>query len=147
MFININSIGIVSAIVTLFTIAVGHIMVREVEYRINQIQHAIIICILLGIGFGLASLTTVNKIISTVFGIMWITFLWDGLEFFRQQQRVIKGHAPANPDNPRHQKILSHYPSATTENLTDRDPRGYPYTDEEIRSILNPSDHKGEHSP
>ena len=44
-------------------------------------------------------------------GILGVTLLWDSFEFWRQQKRVIKGHAPANPDNPRHARILAENPS------------------------------------
>ena len=49
--------------------------------------------------------------------ILGITLLWDALEFTRQQKRVKKGHAPANPHNPRHAKILAEHPTATTLDL------------------------------
>ena len=131
-----NSIGIIAAIITFVTIAFGHIMVREVEYRIVRIQVAIFLVILVGIGFEIASLSVQTNALSAVFGIMGITFLWDGLEFYRQQKRVMKGHAPANRKNARHQRIQAQYPAATTVSLLNREPRGYPYTGDEIQSIL-----------
>ena len=132
----INSIGLLAAITTILTIAFGHIMVRELEYRIHTIKPAITICIFLGTGLELAALLADSRTASAIFGIIGITVLWDGLEFYRQQKRVIKGHAPANPDNPRHQRILSQYPTATSVNIVDRDPRGYPYSEDEIQNIL-----------
>ena len=111
-------------------------MVREVEYRLVRISLAIALVVLLGLGFGIVSFFAESNAVSGVFGIIGITFLWDGLEFYRQQKRVKKGHAPANPDNPRHQHILTHYPQATTVGLVDRDPRGYPYNKDEILLIL-----------
>jgi hypothetical protein len=48
----------------------------------------------------------------------------------------MKGHAPANPKNPRHALILATHPEATTIDLLDRDPRGVPFTTDELRSIL-----------
>jgi hypothetical protein len=132
----INSIGLLTAITTILTIAFGHIMVRELEYRIHTIKPAITICIFLGIGLEIGALLSDSRTASAILGIIGITFLWDGLEFYRQQKRVIKGHAPANPDNPRHQRILSQYPIATTVNILDRDPRGYPYSEDEIQNIL-----------
>jgi hypothetical protein len=29
-----------------------------------------------------------------------MTVLWDGIEIYRQEKRVIKGHAPENPKRP-----------------------------------------------
>jgi hypothetical protein len=46
-----------------------------------------------------------------VLGILGITLLWDALEMTRQQRRICKGHAHANPDNPRHARILEQYPA------------------------------------
>jgi len=39
-------------------------------------------------------------------------FLWDAFEFYRQHYRIQSGHAPANPDNPRHARILAGISSA-----------------------------------
>jgi hypothetical protein len=142
----INPIGIITAITTLLSIWFGHVMVRKLESRLERIVPAVILCILLGLLFEICALLVDSNRFSAIFGILGITFLWDALEFYRQQKRVIKGHAPANPNNPRHKHFLSQYPSATNVNLTDREPRGYPYTDEEINSILNPLARHGEHS-
>ncbi len=136
---NINLIGLLAGITTIFTIGFGHVMVRKWESRLVSITPAVFACVLLGIGFGIGSFYSDSNVLSSVLGIVSITFLWDALEFHRQQQRVIKGHVPANPENPRHQKFLTQYPSATIMNLTDREPRGYPYSDEEIDIILNQS--------
>jgi len=121
-------------------------MVRKLESRLERIVPAVILCILLGLLFEISALLVESNTVSAIFGIVGITFLWDALEFYRQQKRVIKGHAPANPNNPRHQYFLSQYPTSTLVNLTDGEPRGYPYTDEEINFILNPLAQQGEHS-
>lgn len=134
-----NTIGFIAAITTILTIWFGHVMVRGLEARIHRILPAILLCILLGITFGIGALITFNRSTSAVSGIIGITFLWDAFEFVRQEKRVKIGHAPANPNNPRHAYILSQYPSATTVNIMDRDPRGIPYTQTEIDTILQPS--------
>lgn len=144
---NINPIGLVAAITTVLTIGFGHVMVRKWEARLENLTMVVLVCVIFGIGFGIGSLYLESNGISSIFGILSITFLWDALEFYRQQKRVIKGHAPANPDNPRHLKFLSQYPSATIVNLTDREPRGVPYSDEEINNILNPLAGQREHNP
>lgn len=90
----------------------------------------------LGIGLLTASFLTPNLILSTICGILAVTLLWDALELaVRQPNRVKHGHAPANPNNPRHARILATHPSATTIDLLDRDPRGLPYSNEELASL------------
>ena len=65
-----------------------------------------------------------------------MTVLWDALEFTRQHRRVVKGHAPANPSNPRHARILAEHSNATTLDLLKRDPLGRQvYPDEAIKLI------------
>jgi len=84
------------------------------------------------------SLSTAHRPLSTIFGILGITLLFDALEFTRQQKRVKKGHAPANPNNPRHAKILAEHSSATTFDLLKREPIGHVIsTDESIHLISN----------
>ena len=85
---------------------------------------------MLGVLIETLSLTIVNRPLSTVFGIAGITFLWDALEFTRQQKRIIKGHAPANQNNPRHAKILAEHSSATTIDLLKREPVGHMIVDQ-----------------
>ncbi|MCJ7432373.1 MAG: DUF4491 family protein, partial [Anaerolineales bacterium] len=76
------------------------------------------------------SLTTVNRPLSTVFGITGITLLRDALEFTRQQRRIRNGHAPANPNNPRHARIVAEPNSlATTHDLLKRESIGKLNTD------------------
>jgi hypothetical protein len=56
-------------------------------------------------------------------GIVGITVLFDALEFRRQFKRVKKGHAPANPHNPRHAPLLASGQATAIEWL-DREPAG-----------------------
>jgi hypothetical protein len=76
--------------------------------------------------------------LQTALGIFGITLLWDALEFTRQQKRIIKGHAPANPNNPRHAKILAEYKSATTHDLLNRDPIGRVVSADEAIQLITP---------
>ncbi len=78
--------------------------------------------------------------ISAALGILGITAGWDALELYRQQRRVQRGHAPANPSNRRHARILAEYPAATTVNLLDRQPLGRPLTAQEALALA-----EGEH--
>jgi hypothetical protein len=115
----------------------GHVMVRNLEYKLQKILPAMLLCILLGMLFLLGAILLENNTLSAVSGIIGITFLWDALEFKRQQKMVIKGHAPANPKNPRHLRILAECKTATTLDMLDREPRGKPYSQIEIDAILN----------
>jgi hypothetical protein len=115
----------------------GHVMVRNLEYKLQKILPAMLLCILLGMLFLLGAILLENNTLSAVSGIIGITFLWDALEFKRQQKSVIKGHAPANPKNPRHLRILAECKTATTLDMLDREPRGKPYSQIEIDAIFN----------
>ncbi|MBE3117844.1 MAG: DUF4491 family protein [Candidatus Atribacteria bacterium] len=115
-----NFIGIVAALSAFLDIWLGHVAVRKIEFISPTIWLPTLIFAAAGITLELFSLSTGNRPMSTVFGILGITALWDALEFTRQQRRIRKGHAPANPDNPRHAKILAEYPAATTVDLLKR---------------------------
>jgi hypothetical protein len=133
---TINTIGLFVAITTIITIWFGHVMVRKLEARLSKIIPAILICILLGLVFIFGSLLLENNSISAISGIIGITFLWDALEIKRQQKRVKMGHAPANPKNPRHFKILSKSSTATPVDILVREPRGKPYSQVELTAML-----------
>lgn len=132
-----NSIGVLAALTTILSIWFGHVMVRKLDARLSKVIPAILMCIMLGLVFIFSSLLLENNSISAIFGIIGITFLWDAFEFKRQQKRVIKGHAPANPKNTRHLRILAEYKTATTLDLLDREPRGQFYSQGELNAILN----------
>ena len=94
------------------------------------------LALILGLGFEVASFKADSLILSAICGILGVTLLWDALELaVRQPRRIMKGHAPANPGNPRHARILAQYPEATCIDWLDRDPRDVPYTPEEIQAI------------
>ncbi len=112
-----NWIGIVAAVSAFFSIWYGHIAVRRIESISPTIWLPTAIFAASGIALEFWSLVTDNRSLSAALGILGITLLWDALEFTRQQRRVRKGHAPANPRNPRHVKIMAEYPSATTVDL------------------------------
>jgi hypothetical protein len=132
---EINLIGIASAFVTFFGVWMGHVMVRKVERDTVNLQIPISLTFALGIGLGAFSFLTPNLILSAASGIFAMTLVWDSHEFSRQQKRVKRGHAPANPNNPRHAKILAQYPEATTFNWLHRDPRGSAYSIAELASM------------
>lgn len=131
---EINWIGPFAALATFLGVWLGHVSVRKIEREVARIWIPTALALLLGFGLGLASLFAQSLILSTVCGILAVTLLWDALELaVRQPNRVKHGHAPANPRNPRHARILASHPAATTIDWLDRDPRGTPYTAEELK--------------
>lgn len=112
---ELSLVGIVSALATFSGIAFGHILVRWLEYRVAHIWMPFLAFLTLGFLFEFFSYSIINLYTKIAFGILGITFLWDAVELFRQQRRVRRGHAPANPRNPRHRWFLeSPGTSATT---------------------------------
>jgi len=133
---DINWLGLASALATFFGVWIGHVSVRKIEREVARIWIPATLVLLFGIGLELASFRTSNLILSTICGIIGVTLLWDALELaVRQPKRVKHGHAPANPNNPRHVQILATHPEATTVDVLDRDPRGTPYTSAELNSM------------
>lgn len=133
---SINPIGIVAATSAFLGIWLGHVSVRAIERRATKLWPPIVIALALGLTFEAASLITDYRLLSTALGILGITILWDALEFVRQEKRIKKGHAPANPNNPRHARILAAYPSATALDLLKRDPTGHPVSPNEAIQLL-----------
>jgi hypothetical protein len=121
---NFSIIGPAAAAATFLGIWFGHVLVRQLEFRSASIALPAACFAGLGIFFGAASLLVDSLALSAVFGILSVTALWDSYEFSRQQKRVVKGHAPANPNNPRHRRIPAAHPSATAVDLLNRDPVG-----------------------
>jgi hypothetical protein len=113
----------------------GHVMVRKIERETADLRIPIGIFLALGLGFAALSLLTPNLILSAVSGIFALTLVWDSHEFIRQQKRVKRGRVPANPNNPRHAKILAEYPEATTFDWLARDPRGSQYSADELAAL------------
>ena len=132
---EINFIGLGSAAATFFAVWLGHVSVRKIEREVERIWIPSLLSLTFGILLELASLRTSSLVLSTICGITGVTLLWDALEFYRQQKRIKEGHAPANPKNPRHAKILASHPKATTFDWLARDPRGVPFSAEELRII------------
>jgi hypothetical protein len=134
---EINWLGLASATATFFGVWIGHVSVRKIEREVERIWIETTLALLFGLGLLLASFWTSNLVLSAICGILAVTLLWDALELvIRQPNRVKHGHAPANPNNPRHAAILAAYPNATTIDWLDRDPRGFPYTKEELNALM-----------
>ena len=127
-----NTIGLVAALAAFLGIWSGHVAVRKIEFVSPTVWLPVLSFALAGILLEWFSLATSNLQLSTFFGILGITVLWDALEFPRQQRRVHKGHAPANPNNPRHAAMLAAPAShATPLDLLKREPLGRPLDLEE----------------
>ncbi len=132
-----NTLGLIAAATAFLSIWFGHIAVRKIEFVSPTIWIPTIVFIALGISAEYLSLTTRNTHYATLLGILGITLFWDAFEIYRQQNRIKHGHAPANPNNPRHAKILAEYPSATTLDLLKRDPIGRPVSPEEAPKLIS----------
>ena len=133
---ELNLTGLIAATSAFLGIWLGHVSVRVIERNTKKLWPPIVIAIAVGLALEIWSLITDYRLLSTATGILGITVLWDALEFVRQEKRVKKGHAPANPFNPRHAQILAEYPSATTLNLLKRDPVGRPVVADEAVQLL-----------
>lgn len=133
---EINSLGLTAAVTAFITIWIGHVAVRKVEAKALNIKKPMFIAIVLGLLPEYGALSTTNRQLSTVLGILGITLLWDAFEIYRQENRIKHGHAPANPNNPRHAKILAKHSSATTLDLLKRDPIGRSVSPEEAPKLI-----------
>lgn len=132
----LNWIGLVSALATFLGVWFGHVTVRKVEYFSPTVWLPSLVALLLGLSLEMGALLSSNLYLSAALGILGITILWDSLEFWRQHQRVAKGHAPANPHNPRHRRLLAENGPATTIDWLDRDPLGRQLSPEERVEML-----------
>jgi hypothetical protein len=117
-----NFVGVVAALATFLSVWFGHVAVRKVESISPTIWLPSFVFTALAFLVAFFSLSTTSRPLSVALGIFAITLLIDALELRRQQNRVRKGHAPANPNNPRHARILKEYQSATTNDPLKRAP-------------------------
>jgi hypothetical protein len=95
---NLQWAGLVLAIVSFSTIGIGHVAVRWLNFHFGTKPAATLI--FLGLVSLVTSLVASCNLVSAVFGIIGITTLWDSYELFRQEERIRRGHAPANPHRP-----------------------------------------------
>lgn len=132
---EINIIGFAAALATFLGVWLGHVSVRKIERETINLWIPALIALAFGIGFEIVSFLIPSPPLSAMCGILGVTLLWDSFEFYRQQKRIKHGHAPANPNNPRHARILAEYPNATPFDWLDRDPRGSVYSPAELTSM------------
>lgn len=91
-----NFTGIILAVVVFVTIGFGHVFVRKANYHYGT-KLGIPLYIIGGIML-IYSLFVERDLFSAILGITAITIIWDGLEMYRQEKRIEKGHAPRNPN-------------------------------------------------
>ncbi len=129
--------GFWMALATFLGIWWGHVGVRWIEANSRSIIPPIVAFLVVGLALNIYSLFAPNLTLAGVSSIIGITLLWDALEVWRQERRVIHGHAPANPNNPRHVAILTSG-KGTTEDLLDRAPQGYPVAPQPSAAPVQP---------
>lgn len=132
---TLNWIGLIAALATFLGVWIGHVSVRKIEYFSPTIWVPSSVALVLGLLLELGALASEDSYLSTALGIFGITILWDAIEFWRQHQRVRKGHAPANPDNPRHSRLLQSGKESTTIDWLDRNPMGRHLSSDELQRI------------
>ncbi len=100
---SIQPAGVLLGATAFLAIWFGHVAVRALEYRMNWMPWPLFAAA--GAATLLAALGASSDLAAGALGIIGMTLLWDALEFPRQEKRVQRGHAPANPENPRHQRL------------------------------------------
>ncbi len=101
---NLQPAGVVLGVTAFVSIWLGHVTVRALEYRMAWLPGPLFL--LAGITVEIGALLVRVPLASGVLGIVGMTLIWDVIEFKRQEKRVARGHAPANPHNPRHARLL-----------------------------------------
>ena len=133
---ELHYIGLIAAVSTFVGVWFGHVAVRKIESISPTIWLPTTAFAIVGLSFEWLSVSASNLAFSAALGILGFTFLWDALEFTRQQNRIKKGHAPANPNNPRHALLMQKYPSATSLDLLKREPIGKPVSQAEAIQLI-----------
>jgi hypothetical protein len=83
---NLQWAGPILAAMTFITIGIGHILVRRLHARFGT-RPAVPFFVLGGLVLWI-SLNVQANLFSGILGITAITFLWDGIEIYRQDRRV-----------------------------------------------------------
>ncbi len=133
---TVNNVGLAATLATFLGIWVGHVSVRKVESIASTIWLPSLIYGLLGVACEIGAFLSIHPALEAALGILGITFLFDAFEMVRQQRRIMKGHAPAHPENPRHARIIAEHASATTHDLLKREPIGRPVAPDEATQLI-----------
>jgi hypothetical protein len=129
-----NWIGLAVAGATFVGIWFGHVGVRKIEAAAPNLWLPTTLAVIVGLALEAAAFFSPSPYVSGPLGILGMTVLFDGLEFTRQHNRVKHGHAPANPHNPRHARLLAEGGASTVEWL-NRSPVERPVGLEEARRL------------
>ncbi|WP_322487554.1 DUF4491 family protein [Chloroflexus sp.] len=113
--------GLWLALATFLSIWWGHVGVRWLEAKSADIRPPMVVLIIAGHILNVAALFAPNVTIGGVCSVVGIALWWDAFELVRQDRRVRHGHAPANPNNPRHARYLAEG-KATLHDPLDREP-------------------------
>ncbi|OAN47808.1 hypothetical protein A6A03_09235 [Chloroflexus islandicus] len=113
--------GLWLALATFLSIWWGHVGVRWLEAKSADIRPPMVALIIAGLILNVAALFAPNVTIGGVCSVVGIALWWDAFELVRQDRRVRHGHAPANPNNPRHARYLAEG-KATLHDPLDREP-------------------------
>jgi hypothetical protein len=119
----LNSLGLVVALATFLGVWFGHVVVRKIEFSAPSLTPPMLVAAISGVLLEAIALASDSLYLSGACGILGMTALFDAVEFRRQYRRVAKGHAPANPDNPRHAPWLAEGQATTLDRLK-REPMG-----------------------
>ncbi len=133
---SLNWMGAMAAAATFLSIWLGHVGVRKIEAAAPALWVPASLAAALGLALEAGALLTHSLFISGTLGIVGMTLLFDALEFYRQHRRVMHGHAPANPRNPRHARLLAAHPTATTVDGLRREPVGRSVPVEELTAQM-----------
>jgi len=95
---NLQWAGLALAGLIFGAIAFGHVAVRWVNYRFGTRPAPYVFALGL-VCLGL-SLVVSRDLASAALGILGMTTVWDAFELLRQEERIRRGHAPANPKRP-----------------------------------------------
>lgn len=73
-------------------------VVRKVNYRYGTKPAPLVF--VLGLVFFVLSLLVASNLASAALGILGMSTVWEGIGLYRQENRIRRGHASANPDRP-----------------------------------------------
>jgi hypothetical protein len=90
-----NFSGTLIAVVAILGIGLGHVWVRTLEYHAGKRIWPL--SLVIGLVLVGASLMVTSDFLSALLAIPGAIFIYAVKEFFEQERRVLKGHAPKNP--------------------------------------------------